>query len=99
MAAAARNAGVSRLIDMVMLVSSPDAPTPRMRQELGILKRGEKGQERIVGFISADRGIRWCDSFQCPFLDRKICLDVDVCRLDAFVAKPKSDHGPVDSGL
>ena len=32
MAVAARNAGVSRLIDMVMLVSSPDAPTPRMRQ-------------------------------------------------------------------
>ena len=48
------------------------------RKELGILKRGEKGQERIVGLISADRGIRWCDSFQCPFLDRKICLDVDV---------------------
>jgi uncharacterized protein YbjT (DUF2867 family) len=32
MAVAARDAGVSRLIDMVMLVSSPDAPTPRMRQ-------------------------------------------------------------------
>ena len=32
MAVAARNAGVPRLIDMVMLVSSPDAPTPRMRQ-------------------------------------------------------------------
>jgi uncharacterized protein YbjT (DUF2867 family) len=32
MAVAAREAGVSRLIDMVMLVSSPDAPTPRMRQ-------------------------------------------------------------------
>jgi uncharacterized protein YbjT (DUF2867 family) len=29
---AARNAGVKRLVDMVMLVSSPDAPTPRMRQ-------------------------------------------------------------------
>jgi uncharacterized protein YbjT (DUF2867 family) len=32
MADAARKAGVTRLIDMVMLVSSPDAPTPRMRQ-------------------------------------------------------------------
>src|SRR5258708_9788248 len=32
MAAAARKAGVTRLIDMVMLISSPDAPTPRMRQ-------------------------------------------------------------------
>jgi uncharacterized protein YbjT (DUF2867 family) len=32
MAAAARKAGVTRLIDMVMLLSSPDAPTPRMRQ-------------------------------------------------------------------
>src|SRR5262245_7801717 len=32
MADAARKAGVSRLIDMVMLVSSPDAPTPRMRE-------------------------------------------------------------------
>src|SRR5260370_4934706 len=32
MAVAARNAGVPRLINMVMLVSSPDAPTPRMRQ-------------------------------------------------------------------
>ena len=32
MASAARKAGVTRLIDMVMLVSSPDAPTPRMRQ-------------------------------------------------------------------
>jgi uncharacterized protein YbjT (DUF2867 family) len=32
MADAARKAGVSRLIDMVMLISSPDAPTPRMRQ-------------------------------------------------------------------
>jgi uncharacterized protein YbjT (DUF2867 family) len=32
MAVAARKAGVSRLVDMVMLVSSPDAPTPRMRQ-------------------------------------------------------------------
>ncbi|WP_437670728.1 NmrA family NAD(P)-binding protein [Sorangium sp. So ce131] len=32
MAVAARKAGVSRLIDMVMLVSSPDAPSPRMRQ-------------------------------------------------------------------
>src|SRR5258708_1036786 len=32
MADAARKAGVRRLIDMVMLVSSPDAPTPRMRQ-------------------------------------------------------------------
>jgi len=32
MAAAARQAGVTRLIDMVMLISSPDAPTPRMRQ-------------------------------------------------------------------
>jgi uncharacterized protein YbjT (DUF2867 family) len=29
---AARKAGVTRLIDMVMLVSSPDAPTPRMRE-------------------------------------------------------------------
>jgi uncharacterized protein YbjT (DUF2867 family) len=32
MADAARKAGVTRLIDMVMLVSSPDAPTPRMRE-------------------------------------------------------------------
>jgi uncharacterized protein YbjT (DUF2867 family) len=32
MADAARRAGVSRLVDMVMLLSSPDAPTPRMRQ-------------------------------------------------------------------
>jgi uncharacterized protein YbjT (DUF2867 family) len=32
MADAARRAGVIRLIDMVMLVSSPDAPTPRMRE-------------------------------------------------------------------
>src|SRR5262249_5112641 len=32
MAVAAREAGVSRLIDLEMLVSSPDAPTPRMRQ-------------------------------------------------------------------
>jgi uncharacterized protein YbjT (DUF2867 family) len=32
MAAAARNAGVARLVDLVMLQSSPDAPTPRMRQ-------------------------------------------------------------------
>ena len=32
MAVAARNAGVSRLVDMVMLVSSPDAPTPRLRE-------------------------------------------------------------------
>ncbi|GAA5076808.1 uncharacterized protein YbjT (DUF2867 family) [Thermocatellispora tengchongensis] len=32
MAVAARNAGVTRLVDMVMLVSTPDAPTPRMRE-------------------------------------------------------------------
>ena len=32
MADAARKAGVTRLIDMVMLISSPDAPTPRMQQ-------------------------------------------------------------------
>lgn len=32
MADAARKAGVTRLLDMVMLVSSPDAPTPRMRE-------------------------------------------------------------------
>ena len=32
MAVAARNAGVERLVDMVMLVSTPDAPTPRMRE-------------------------------------------------------------------
>jgi uncharacterized protein YbjT (DUF2867 family) len=32
MAVAARNAGVTRLVDMVMLVSSPDAPTPRLRE-------------------------------------------------------------------
>jgi uncharacterized protein YbjT (DUF2867 family) len=32
MAVAARNAGVTRLIDMVMLVSTPDAPTPRLRE-------------------------------------------------------------------
>jgi uncharacterized protein YbjT (DUF2867 family) len=32
MAVAARNAGVKRLVDMVMLVSAPDAPTPRMRE-------------------------------------------------------------------
>jgi uncharacterized protein YbjT (DUF2867 family) len=32
MAAAAREAKVSRLIDLEMLQSSPDAPTPRMRQ-------------------------------------------------------------------
>lgn len=32
MAWSARAAGVSRLIDLEMLVSSPDAPTPRMRQ-------------------------------------------------------------------
>jgi uncharacterized protein YbjT (DUF2867 family) len=32
MADAARKAGVTRLIDMVMLVSSPNAPTPRMRE-------------------------------------------------------------------
>ena len=32
MAIAAREAGVSRLVDLVMLQSSPDAPTPRMRQ-------------------------------------------------------------------
>jgi uncharacterized protein YbjT (DUF2867 family) len=32
MADAARRAGVPRLVDMVMLLSSPDAPTPRMRQ-------------------------------------------------------------------
>jgi len=32
MALAAREAGVSRLVDLVMYRSSPDAPTPRMRQ-------------------------------------------------------------------
>ncbi|TWF76154.1 uncharacterized protein YbjT (DUF2867 family) [Pseudonocardia hierapolitana] len=32
MAVAARNAGVERLVDMVMLLSTPDAPTPRMRE-------------------------------------------------------------------
>ena len=32
MADAARKTGVTRLVDMVMLVSSPDAPTPRMRE-------------------------------------------------------------------
>lgn len=32
MADVARKAGVSRLIDLVMLVASPDAPTPRMRE-------------------------------------------------------------------
>ncbi len=32
MADAARKAGVTRLIDMVMLISSPDAPMPRMRE-------------------------------------------------------------------
>ena len=32
MADAARKAGVSRLIDMVMLISAPDAPTRRMRE-------------------------------------------------------------------
>lgn len=32
MAVAARNAGVARLVDMVMLISAPDAPTPRMRE-------------------------------------------------------------------
>jgi uncharacterized protein YbjT (DUF2867 family) len=32
MAVAARNAGISRLVNLVMLESSPDAPTPRMRQ-------------------------------------------------------------------
>jgi uncharacterized protein YbjT (DUF2867 family) len=32
MAVAARDAGVSRLVNLVMLQSSPDAPTPRMRQ-------------------------------------------------------------------
>jgi uncharacterized protein YbjT (DUF2867 family) len=32
MAIAARDAGISRLVNLVMLQSSPDAPTPRMRQ-------------------------------------------------------------------
>jgi uncharacterized protein YbjT (DUF2867 family) len=32
MAFAARQAGIERLVDLVMLQSSPDAPTPRMRQ-------------------------------------------------------------------
>ena len=32
MSVAARDAGISRLINLVMLRSSPDAPTPRMRQ-------------------------------------------------------------------
>lgn len=32
MALAARESGVSRLVDLEMLISSPDAPTPRMRQ-------------------------------------------------------------------
>ena len=32
MGLAAREAGVTRLVDLVMLQSSPDAPTPRMRQ-------------------------------------------------------------------
>ena len=32
MAVAARDAGVKRLVNLVMLNSSPDAPTPRMRQ-------------------------------------------------------------------
>jgi uncharacterized protein YbjT (DUF2867 family) len=32
MATAARAAGISRLVNLVMLQSSPDAPTPRMRQ-------------------------------------------------------------------
>ena len=31
MADAARRAGVARLVDMVMLISSPDAPTPPRR--------------------------------------------------------------------
>jgi uncharacterized protein YbjT (DUF2867 family) len=32
MAVAAREAGITRLVNLVMLQSSPDAPTPRMRQ-------------------------------------------------------------------
>src|SRR5579871_3763320 len=32
MARAAREAGVGRLVNLVMLQSSPEAPTPRMRQ-------------------------------------------------------------------
>ena len=68
-------------------------------EELGILKRGEKGQQCIVGLEPAHRGIRWCNSFQRPFLDRKIRLHVDVGRFDAVVSEPKGNHGHVDSGL
>ena len=69
------------------------------REELGILKRGEKGQQCIVGLEAAHRGIRWRNSFQRPFLDRKIRLDVDMGRFDALVPEPKGNHGHVDSGL
>jgi len=39
MAVAAREAGISRLVNLVMLQSSVDAPTPRMRQNLPVRKQ------------------------------------------------------------
>ena len=50
MADAARRAGVKRLIDMVMLVSAPNAPTPRMRQNYlseQIFERADIGASHV----------------------------------------------------
>ena len=44
MADCPRRAGVKRVIDMVMLVSTPDAPTPRMRQETICPNRSSNGR-------------------------------------------------------
>jgi len=54
MADAARRAGVARLIDMVMLVSAPDAPTPRMRENYlseQIFKRAGIGAAHVRATI------------------------------------------------
>jgi uncharacterized protein YbjT (DUF2867 family) len=50
MAVAARRAGISRLVNLVMLQSSPDAPTPRMRQNYlseQVFEWAEIGAEHI----------------------------------------------------
>ena len=53
----------------------------------------QKGRELIIGAISRHRLFRsWAGLCQSLLFQRQIRIQVDLGRVDRFVAQPESDH-------
>ncbi len=66
------------------------APKRRLftRHSFSVLEALEEGQQLVVGAVAAELGLGESGLGERLFFDGKVCVEIDLCRLDRFMPEP-----------